>query len=32
MYDIPNRLLVNHAVSGLDGYLKSANLRSPLDL
>ncbi len=32
MYDIPNRLLVNHAVSGLDGYLKGANLRSPLDL
>ena len=32
MYDIPNRLLVNHAVPGLDGYLKSANLRSPLDL
>jgi nicotinate dehydrogenase subunit B len=32
MYDIPNRLLINHAVSGLDGYLKSANLRSPLDL
>jgi nicotinate dehydrogenase subunit B len=32
MYDIPNRLLINHAVSGLDGYLKGANLRSPLDL
>jgi CO/xanthine dehydrogenase Mo-binding subunit len=32
MYAIPNRLLVNHAVPGLDGYLKSANLRSPLDL
>jgi CO/xanthine dehydrogenase Mo-binding subunit len=32
MYDIPNRLLVNHAVSELDGYLKGANLRSPLDL
>jgi CO/xanthine dehydrogenase Mo-binding subunit len=32
MYDIPNRLLVNHAVSGLDGYLKGANLRSPMDL
>jgi CO/xanthine dehydrogenase Mo-binding subunit len=32
MYDIPNRLLVNHAVPGLDGYLKGANLRSPMDL
>jgi CO/xanthine dehydrogenase Mo-binding subunit len=32
MYDVPNRLLVNHAVSGLDGYLKGANLRSPMDL
>jgi nicotinate dehydrogenase subunit B len=32
MYDIPNRLLVNHAVSGLDGFLKGANLRSPMDL
>jgi nicotinate dehydrogenase subunit B len=28
MYDIANRLLVNHAVPGLDGYLKGANLRS----
>jgi nicotinate dehydrogenase subunit B len=32
MYDIPNRLLVNHAVPGLDGFLKGANLRSPMDL
>jgi CO/xanthine dehydrogenase Mo-binding subunit len=32
MYDIPNRLLVNHAVAGLDGYLKGANLRAPMDL
>lgn len=32
MYDIPNRLLLNHAVPGLDGYLKGANLRSPMDL
>jgi nicotinate dehydrogenase subunit B len=32
MYAIPNRLLVNHAVPGLDGYLKGANLRSPMDL
>jgi CO/xanthine dehydrogenase Mo-binding subunit len=32
MYAIQNRLLVNHAVPALDGYLKSANLRSPLDL
>jgi nicotinate dehydrogenase subunit B len=32
MYDIPNRLLLNHAVPGLDGFLKGANLRSPLDL
>ncbi len=32
MYDIPNRLLVNHAVSGLEGYLKGANLRAPMDL
>jgi nicotinate dehydrogenase subunit B len=32
MYDVPNRLLVNHAVPGLDGFLKGANLRSPMDL
>ena len=32
MYDIPNRLLVNHAVPGLQGYLKGANLRSPMDM
>lgn len=32
MYAIPNRLLVNHAVPGLDGYLKGANLRAPMDL
>ncbi|MCK9908453.1 molybdopterin-dependent oxidoreductase [Microbacteriaceae bacterium K1510] len=32
MYEIPNRLLLNHAVPGLDGYLKGANLRSPMDL
>ena len=32
MYDVPNRLLINHAVPGLDGYLKGANLRSPMDL
>jgi nicotinate dehydrogenase subunit B len=32
MYDIPNRKLVNHAVDGLSGFLKGANLRSPMDL
>ncbi len=32
MYDITNWRLVNHAVSGLTGYLKGANLRSPMDL
>ncbi|MDB5405259.1 MAG: isoquinoline 1-oxidoreductase subunit beta IorB, molybdoprotein [Rhodospirillales bacterium] len=32
MYVTPNRRLINHAVSGLEGYLKGANLRSPLDL
>jgi nicotinate dehydrogenase subunit B len=32
MYDIPNRLLINHAVGGLEGYLKGANLRAPMDL
>jgi CO/xanthine dehydrogenase Mo-binding subunit len=32
MYDIANRRLVNHEVDGLDGYLKGANLRSPMDL
>jgi nicotinate dehydrogenase subunit B len=32
MYDISSRLLVNHAVPGLEGYLKGANLRSPMDL
>lgn len=32
MYVTPNRRLINHAVPGLDGYLKGANLRSPLDL
>jgi nicotinate dehydrogenase subunit B len=32
MYEIPNRLLVNHAVPGLEGYLKGANLRAPMDL
>jgi CO/xanthine dehydrogenase Mo-binding subunit len=31
MYDVPNMLLVNHHVDGLD-YLKGAWLRSPLDL
>lgn len=32
MYDIPNVRLVNHRVPGIDGYLKGANLRSPLDI
>jgi CO/xanthine dehydrogenase Mo-binding subunit len=32
MYDIPNRLLVNKRVPGINGYLKAANLRSPLDI
>lgn len=32
MYEIANRKLVNHRVPGLDGYLKAANLRSPLDV
>ncbi len=31
MYEVPNMLLVNHHVDGLD-YLKGAWLRSPLDL
>jgi nicotinate dehydrogenase subunit B len=32
MYEIPNRLLVNKRVPGIDGYLKASNLRSPLDV
>jgi nicotinate dehydrogenase subunit B len=32
MYEIPNRLLVNHRVPGVHGYLKASNLRSPLDI
>ena len=32
MYEIPNRLLVNHRVPGVNGYLKASNLRSPLDI
>jgi len=32
MYSIPNRLLVNHRVDGIDGYLKGSYLRSPLDV
>lgn len=32
MYEIPNRLLVNHRIPGVHGYLKAANLRSPLDI
>jgi len=32
MYEIANRRLVNHRVPGIDGYLKGANLRSPLDV
>ncbi len=32
MYDIPNVRLVNHRVPGVNGYLKGANLRSPLDI
>jgi CO/xanthine dehydrogenase Mo-binding subunit len=32
MYAIANRRLVNHRVPGIDGYLKAANLRSPLDV
>jgi len=32
MYEIANRKLVNHRVPGIDGYLKAANLRSPLDV
>ena len=32
MYEIPNRLLVNHRVLGIHGYLKGSNLRSPLDI
>lgn len=31
MYRIPNKRLVNHGVSGLDGYLKGSFLRSPVD-
>jgi nicotinate dehydrogenase subunit B len=32
MYDIPNEHVENHHISGQSGYLKSANLRSPLDI
>jgi CO/xanthine dehydrogenase Mo-binding subunit len=32
MYDIPNRRLINHAVSGLGGFLKGSPLRSPMDV
>ena len=32
MYKIPSRLLVNHRIPGIDGYLKASNLRSPLDI
>ncbi len=32
MYDVPNVRLVNHRVPGIKGYLKGANLRSPLDI
>ncbi len=32
MYEIKNWHLVNHAIDGLGGYLKGANLRAPMDL
>ena len=32
MYDIPNKLLINHGVSGLGGYVKGSYLRSPVDI
>lgn len=32
VYAMPNVRLINHHVSGLDGYLKGGNLRSPMDL
>jgi nicotinate dehydrogenase subunit B len=32
MYDIANVRLVNHQLQGINGYLKGANLRSPLDI
>jgi nicotinate dehydrogenase subunit B len=32
IYAVPNRRLVNHHVSGLEGYLKGSYLRSPLDI
>jgi len=32
MYVIPNRMLVNHRVAGIHGYLKGSFLRSPLDI
>jgi len=32
MYDMPNVRLMNHQLQGVDGYLKGANLRSPLDI
>jgi CO/xanthine dehydrogenase Mo-binding subunit len=32
MYAIENRLLVNHRVDGINGYLKGSYLRSPLDI
>jgi CO/xanthine dehydrogenase Mo-binding subunit len=32
MYDIPHLRLNNHRVPGIAGYLKTSNLRSPLDV
>ena len=32
MYEIPNVRLVNYQLTGIDRYLKGANLRSPLDI
>jgi nicotinate dehydrogenase subunit B len=32
MYDVANKKLVNHHVSGIAGYLKGSYLRSPLDI
>lgn len=32
MYEIPSKRLINHAVPGLEGYLKGSYLRSPVDM
>ena len=32
MYDLPNKRMTNHHLSGLDGFLRGSFLRSPMDL